>query len=77
MTIVKTKTKKQTDKAEVWEAHRCPRCDRKWAAEVDAGRGNPILYMCPSCVDEIRCHDKANHPDDCFCNFTPPEKERA
>jgi hypothetical protein len=56
----------------VWEAHRCPRCRRKWAVEAAEGRiGNPILHMCPLCQDEIRCAHKAEHPSDCYCNFTP------
>jgi hypothetical protein len=62
----------------VWEAHRCPRCSRKWAIEApDGGSGKPIHFMCPPCRDEIRCPRKADHPADCHCNFSPKEEHEA
>jgi hypothetical protein len=62
---------------QVWEAHRCPRCYRKWAIDApEGGSGKPILHMCPPCVDEIRCPYKGEHPSDCHCNF-PPKDEHA
>jgi hypothetical protein len=62
----------------VWEAHRCPRCQRKWAIEAeDGGSGKPILHICPPCDDAIRCSHKSEHPANCHCNFVAPQDEHA